>query len=80
MLNKYFIHNQFIKIKYKTILNEKKNPTVQGIDMIQIKNNTNIAIMYNVVSPFNIPFFRLYIVSIVHHYDSMQIIKETGNL
>lgn len=36
MLNKYFIHNQFIKIKYKTILNEKNN-TVQGIDMIQIK-------------------------------------------
>lgn len=37
MRNEYFIHNKFIKIKYKIILKQKggKN-TVQGIDMIQM--------------------------------------------
>lgn len=44
----------------------KKTNTVQGIDMVQIKNNTNIAIMYNVVSSW---FFRLYSVSVLQHCD-----------
>lgn len=42
MRNEYFIHNQFIKIKYKIILKQKQNErnTVQGICMIQIKYQT----------------------------------------